>query len=100
MVINTKISALIITKNEAHNIEELIENLNFADEVIIVDAFSTDATEDLATKFDKVKFYKHKFENYASQRNIALGYATNPWILFLDADERLTPQLAADTQET
>ncbi len=100
MVINTKISALIITKNEAHNIVELIKNLSFADEIIIVDSFSTDATEKLATKFDKVKFYKHKFENYASQRNIALNYATNSWILFLDADERLTPELANEIQET
>ena len=89
MVINTKISALIITKNEAHNIEKLIENLNFADEIIIVDSFSTDATEELATKFDKVKFYKHKFENYASQRNIALGYATNPWILKVDTAKNI-----------
>lgn len=100
MNINTKISALIITKNEAHNIVELIKNLSFVDEIIIVDSFSTDATEELATKFDKVKFYKHKFENYASQRNIALGYATNSWILFLDADERLTPALSAEIQET
>jgi len=100
MNINTKISALIITKNEAHNIVELIENLTFVDEIIIVDSFSTDATEELATKFDRVKFYKHKFENYASQRNIALGYATNSWILFLDADERLTPALSAEIQET
>ena len=64
MNINTKISALIITKNEAHNIVELIENLTFVDEIIIVDSFSPDATEELATKFDRVKFYKHKFENY------------------------------------
>src|SRR5690606_40362089 len=85
----TKISALIITKNEAHNIIELIENLAFADEIVIVDSFSTDETEQLALQFDKVRFYKHSFENFASQRNIALSYASHPWILFLDADERL-----------
>lgn len=96
----TKISALIITKNEAHNIVELIENLSFVDEIVIVDSFSTDETEELAAKLDRVKFYKHPFENYASQRNIALSYASNPWILFLDADERLTPELTQEIQET
>lgn len=100
MTNTTKTSALIITKNEAHNIIELLENLAFVDEVVIVDSFSTDDTEELALQFDKVRFYKHSFENYASQRNIALSYASHPWILFLDADERLSPELTQEIQLT
>lgn len=100
MTNTTKISALIITKNEAHNIIELIENLAFADEIVIVDSFSTDETEQLALQFDKVRFYKHSFENFASQRNIALSYASHPWILFLDADERLSPELTQEIKLT
>lgn len=94
-----KISALIITKNEAHNIEELIRNLSFANEIVIVDSYSNDATERIVKQHDNVKFYQHKFENFASQRNIALQYATNEWILFLDADERLTNELIKEIHE-
>lgn len=94
-----KISALIITKNEAHNLPSLLDNLAFADEIIIVDSFSTDATEEIALKNKKVRFYKHTFENYASQRNIALQYATYDWILFLDADERLSEALKEEIFE-
>lgn len=98
--LENKISALIITKNEAHNIVDLIKNLAFADEIVIVDSFSTDDTEKLAISFNNVRFYKHHFENFASQRNTALSYATYNWILFLDADERLTTNLAKEIQET
>lgn len=95
-----KISALIITKNEAHNLPSLLENLAFAHEIIIVDSLSTDATEEIALKNEKVRFFKHPFENYASQRNIALKYATNDWILFLDADERISETLKQEIFDT
>lgn len=90
---STQISALIITKNEEKNISSLLDNLSFADEIIIVDSFSTDNTEKIAIENDKVRFYKHHFENFSSQRNIALQYATYPWILFIDADERISDKL-------
>lgn len=96
----TKISALIITKNEAHNIVALLNNLTFADEIIIVDSYSTDETEQLVRRFDNVKFYQHSFENYATQRNIALSYANYPWILFVDADERISLELRNEIQNT
>lgn len=95
-----KISALLITKNEAHNIKECIENLSFADEIIIVDSYSTDTTSQIVAAYPKVKFYQHTFENFASQRNIALEYAHHPWILFMDADERLTPALTEEILST
>lgn len=87
------LSALIITKNEEHNIASVIENLNIADEIIVVDSFSTDKTIAIASSYNNVKIVQHHFENYATQRNFAVSLAKNSWILFLDADERLTPEL-------
>jgi ADP-heptose:LPS heptosyltransferase len=87
------LTALIITYNEEHNIKDVLENLDFADEIIVVDSFSTDKTAEIAKSFQNVQVVEHPFENYALQRNFAISLATNPWILFLDADERLTQKL-------
>lgn len=94
------LTALIITYNEEHNIKELIENITFADEIIVIDSFSTDKTLAIAKSFDTVKVVQHPFENYALQRNFAISLATNPWILFIDADERLTPELQQEITQT
>jgi len=95
-----KISALIITFNEEENIKEVLPNLSFADEIIVLDSFSTDSTAELALQNDKVKLYQNKFEDFTKQRNLALSYATNDWVLFLDADERLTPEGQQEVMET
>ena len=87
------LTALIITYNEEHNIKGVLENIDFADEIIVVDSFSTDKTSEIARSFQNVRVVQHPFENYALQRNFAINQATNPWILFLDADERLTQKL-------
>lgn len=94
------LSALIITKNEEHNIASVIENLNIADEIIVVDSFSTDKTIAIASSYNNVKIVQHHFENYATQRNFAVSLAKNSWILFLDADERLTPELKKEILKT
>lgn len=88
-----KITGLIITYNEEQNIEDLIQNLNFVDELIVVDSFSTDKTLEILSKYSQIKIIQNKFENYTKQRNFTLTFAANPWILFLDADERITPEL-------
>jgi len=90
---NKNISVLIITLNEEANMQTLLADLDFADEIIVVDSFSTDKTEVICKSFQKVTFIQNKFENYSSQRNFAISQAKNDWILFLDADERLTPAL-------
>ena len=95
-----KLSVLIITLNEEANLRELLVDLGFADEVIIVDSHSTDKTKSTALSFSNVKFIENTFENYSSQRNFAISKATNNWILFLDADERLTPALKSEIIET
>jgi glycosyltransferase involved in cell wall biosynthesis len=88
-----KISGLVITYNEEKNIREVIECLHFVDEIIIVDSFSQDQTIAIAQLYPKVKIIQNKFVDFTSQRNVALKNATNNWILFLDADERITPKL-------
>ena len=88
-----KISALLITKNEAENIEAVIENLSFADEIIIVDSFSTDGTVEKIKQYPHVKLLQNNFVNFSNQRNFALQHAKHNWVLFIDADERITTNL-------
>jgi len=88
-----KISALLITFNEEKNIQEVLENLGFADEIIVVDSFSTDQTMDIVKTFKHVKRIQRPFENYTDQKQFALTQATYDWILFLDADERIPTAL-------
>lgn len=90
-----KISALLITYNEIKHIREVLENLSFADEVIVVDSFSNDGTWEAVQAFDQVKGYQNPFTDFTSQRTFALTKAANNWILFIDADERL-PQNTID----
>lgn len=95
-----KISALVITLNEAKNLPDLIKSLDFTDEIIIVDSFSSDNTLEILSQYSHIKVYQHKFVDFSSQRNIALKYATHDWILFLDADERISENLKNEIIET
>jgi glycosyltransferase involved in cell wall biosynthesis len=91
-----KISGLIITFNEDQNIQEVLECFDLCDEIIVVDSFSTDKTIEFARENPKVKIFQNKFEDFTKQRNFALEKASNDWILFLDGDERITPELKAE----
>ncbi|ASO06775.1 glycosyltransferase family 2 protein [Arenibacter algicola] len=82
-----KISALIITYNEMGYIEKCIDSIEFADEIIVVDSYSTDGTYQFLQKHPKVKVIQNPFVNYTVQKTFALKQATHDWILFLDADE-------------
>ncbi|WCM43019.1 glycosyltransferase family 2 protein [Flavobacterium sp. CBA20B-1] len=97
---NNKLTALIITLNEEKNIRDLLHNLDFADEIIVVDSFSTDQTLEIIKDFPEVKVYQHIFKDFSSQRNIALSYATTNWVLFIDADERISDNLKNEIQQT
>ncbi|SDR81287.1 Glycosyltransferase involved in cell wall bisynthesis [Polaribacter sp. KT25b] len=85
----TKITAIIPTLNEEIHIEEAIKSVSFADEIIIIDSFSTDNTVTLSEKYN-VKIIKRKFDDFSSQKNFAIEQAKHPWIYILDADERVT----------
>lgn len=91
-----KLSVLIITLNEELRIKPLLDDLDFADEIIVVDSFSIDQTVSIVNSFKNVKLIQNKFDNYTSQRNFALDYASYNWVLFLDADEKLTPELKSE----
>lgn len=84
-----KLSAVIITFNEAIHINQLLENLNFVDEIIVVDSYSTDGTYEKLLQHDNVKVFQKKFESFPSQKNFALSKASHDWVLFIDADERI-----------
>lgn len=90
---STKISALLITYNEEKNIQRYLNNVSFADEIIIVDSFSTDKTEEIALQNPKVKFVKRIFDNFTNQRNYSISLANNEWITFFDADEGIPFEL-------
>ncbi|WP_419870939.1 glycosyltransferase family 2 protein [Chryseobacterium sp. CT-SW4] len=87
------ISGLIITYNEEKNIQDVLKCFDFCDEIIIVDSYSTDNTLKIAQMHPKVKIIQNRFEDFTQQRNLALDNAQNDWVLFLDGDERITPQL-------
>ena len=95
-----KISATIITLNEEHNIKECIDSLiDIADEIIVVDSYSTDNTERTCNSFDKLKFYKNHFEGHIQQKNFAVSQASYDFILSLDADERLSDNLINELKD-
>lgn len=94
-----KISALAITLNEAQNIEAYIKSLWFADEIIIVDSFSTDGTVELASKHDRVRVIQRPFDNFSAQKNFAISQAKNDWVTFFDLDEEISPTLGQEILE-
>ncbi len=95
-----KLSALIITLNEIENIASLIKNVSFADEIVIVDSFSTDGTIEAVKKYNNVRLVLHEFSNFSSQRNVALQQASHDWVLFVDGDERISDDLQDEIIET
>ncbi|WP_397363335.1 glycosyltransferase family 2 protein [Olleya sp. R77988] len=93
------ISALAITYNEEENIERYIESLSFADEIIIVDSFSTDKTAELAKKHN-VTFIQREFDDFSSQKNYAISLAKHDWVTFFDLDEIIPEALAKEIVTT
>lgn len=88
----SKVSAVVIAYNDEPNIRACLESLTWADEVIVVDSYSTDATAAISREFtDKV--YQHEFRGFGKLRNEAVAHATHEWIFSLDTDERATPEL-------
>ena len=95
----TKLSVTIITKNEEKNMQACLTSVAWVDEIIIVDSFSEDRTVEIGRKFTDKIFLK-KFVNYSEQRNFANDKASNPWVLALDVDERITTELKEEIIKT
>jgi glycosyltransferase involved in cell wall biosynthesis len=88
-----KLSAVIITYNEERNIERCLTSLQgVADEIVVIDSFSKDKTEEICKSFG-VTFIQNPFDGHIQQKNFAIQSATHDWILSLDADELLAPEL-------
>jgi glycosyltransferase involved in cell wall biosynthesis len=95
---NKKISVVILTKNEEKNIQECIESVPFADEVVVLDDNSDDNTRSIAEKLG-AKVFRRTLDDFATQRNYALTKASCDWVLFLDADERVSKELGQEIVE-
>lgn len=93
-----KITAILPVFNEERNILEVIESVRWADEIFVVDSFSADRTPELA-RAAGVRFVQHEYVNSATQKNWAIPQATHPWVLVVDADERVTPGLREEILE-
>ena len=88
-----QISAIVTTCNEADSIAECLESLMWCDEILVVDSHSTDATCEIAGQFEGVQVTRRTYYGAASQKNWAIDRCRHDWILILDADERVTPEL-------
>jgi glycosyltransferase involved in cell wall biosynthesis len=93
------LSVIIITKNEALNIRECLKSVKWADEIIVVDSGSTDDTVAICREFTP-HVYTRDWPGFGIQKNRALGYASKDWVLSLDADERVAPELRAEIEST
>jgi glycosyltransferase involved in cell wall biosynthesis len=93
-----KLSVIVITKNEEENIRDCLESVKWADEIIIVDSFSHDKTVEIAKEYTD-KIFQKKWIGYGGQKNLALEKATGEWVLNIDADERVTKELAGEIKE-
>lgn len=92
-----QVSVTIITRNEAAHIESCIDSVSWADEVLVIDAGSTDGTTDLARRAG-ARVIVREWPGYAAQKNYAAAEAAHDWILSVDADERVTPDLADEVR--
>ncbi|MEW5725421.1 MAG: glycosyltransferase family 2 protein [Thermodesulfobacteriota bacterium] len=93
-----KVSAVIITFNEERNIEACLAGLGFCDQVVVLDSGSTDRTVALARRLG-AEVHHRPWDGYAAQRNAAHALAAGDWLLVVDADERVSPELAAEIRD-
>ncbi len=97
-MLEPRLSVLVVAKNEAHNLAGCLASASWADErVVVVDPASRDVTLEIAKRDADIAVLRI-FDNFANQRNAALALAAGTWVLSIDADERVTPELAAEIQ--
>ncbi|WP_323012605.1 glycosyltransferase family 2 protein [Castellaniella sp.] len=94
-----RLSVIIITKNEAAHIGACLDTLGFADEIIVLDSGSTDATGDIVRQHGAIWHQSPDWPGFGPQKNRALDLASGDWVLSIDADERVTPELADHIQQ-
>ena len=94
----TPITAVVIAYNDEPNMRACLESITWADEIIVVDSHSTDATERISREFTE-QVYQHDFHGFGRLRNEALAHATHDWVFSLDTDERATPELRDEIRQ-
>jgi (heptosyl)LPS beta-1,4-glucosyltransferase len=92
------LAAVLIVKNEAHHLRACLETLRWADEIVVLDSGSTDATCDIAGEFTDRVAVRSDWQGFGVQRQRAEAMVESDWILMVDADERVTPELRASIQ--
>ena len=95
---HSSISVVMITKNEEHNIRDCLKSVDWADEIVVVDAESLDRTEEIAREFTGHVFVR-PWPGFGAQKNFGIDQAGSDWILILDADERVSPKLREEIQK-
>lgn len=93
----TSLSAVVITRNEERHLPDCLASLRWADEVLVLDSFSTDRTVAIAREAG-AQVEQRPFKNFAAQRDSALQLVRGDWVFFVDADERVTPELRDEIQ--
>jgi (heptosyl)LPS beta-1,4-glucosyltransferase len=94
----TKLSVIVLTHNEQKHIRDCLASVrDFADEVLVLDDYSTDCTVAIAREMS-ARVESRKLDNFPNQRNAAIELARGDWIFFIDADERATPEVGRETQ--
>ncbi len=93
-----KLTVIIPTRNEEYNIDKVLQSVFFADEIMVVDSFSTDQTIEIAQKYTDF-IIQREYQNSASQKNWAIPQASHEWVLLIDADERINTVLYKEIQE-
>src|SRR5215472_2633358 len=96
MAFRPKVTAIVTSFNEEINIRECLESLAWADEILLVDSYSKDRTVEIAATVPRVRVIQHEYFGSAAQKNWSMDRAEHPWLLILDADERVTADLARE----
>lgn len=91
-------SCVVLTHNDERTIEQTLESLAWCDEIVVVDDESTDRTLSLVKRFNAILLHRKLNGDFAAQRNAGLHLAKGPWVLFVDADEVVSPALAVEIQ--
>ncbi len=92
------VSVVIITKDEEINIGDALESVKDFEDIVLVDSFSKDRTAEISRQYTN-RVFQHEWQGYAAQKQTAVDYAQKPWVLILDADERVTPELKKEITE-
>tara|TARA_R110001599_G_scaffold84265_9_gene227115 strand:+ start:11616 stop:13379 length:1764 start_codon:yes stop_codon:yes gene_type:complete len=95
----TKITAIIPTFNEESNIQRALDSVDFADEIIVIDSFSTDKTVEIVKKTNAI-LLQRTFDDFSNQKNFAIEKSSNKWIFLLDADETISQNLKKEIAQT